>query len=69
MDEKIAFAFGMLFGVFMLIKPNFVLFRPTVKSRWLVNLIGEENWQYLIRIVGILLAVFSGIFLYIEFTT
>lgn len=65
MNEIFAFVIGILVGVVMVVKPNFVLFRPSRRGKWIAKLIGENNWPQLIRIIGVLLVLSSGIFLFV----
>ena len=64
MNENIIFAFAILVGISMVLKPNFVLFRPSRKGQFIAKLIGENNWPYLIQIFGTLLAIISAFVLY-----
>ena len=64
MDEIIVFVIASLVGVSMVLKPDFVLFRPSRKGNWLANLLGEKNWLMFIRIFGAIIAVFSAITVY-----
>ncbi|MCL7475427.1 MAG: hypothetical protein SCH39_05135 [Methanosarcinales archaeon] len=66
MSEIIPFAIGTVVGVFMVIKPNFVLFKPSRKGSWLAKLIGEDNWSFFVQVIGGIGAILSASFLYLE---
>ncbi len=61
-NETVVFVIGIVVGLLMLVYPTFALFRPSRKGQWLYNMIGEKNWNVFIRVLGALLAGFSGFF-------
>lgn len=66
-ETTIVFTISALVGVSMILKPDFVLFKPVRYGRLIAGMIGENNWLVFIRMVGILLAAFSIFFLIVDY--